>query len=362
MEPANDGSAAARKNMVELWGNEKTMNMNPVLHSSILASPYFRNDLYSFKTYHEVIDEIYNRVDHLEPILPGGDNHPSSAFCLLYKLFTLRLTEKQLKGILNHADSPYIRALGFLYLRFATPPKGLWDRFESFMMDPEPIKVRWDKHAPKVSMGQFVRELITDTKFINTMLPRIPVPVHKELLEKLKTKGLAPKADERAVGHAGTMLNGVPEAEGEDGANDDDNHAVEEGDSKSKRSHSASPKRRSSRSRSRSHDRRDRDRSRERRRSDSKDRSRGRSHSRSRDRRRRSRSHERSRGRSRSRSRSRERARDSRRRSRSRSRGRHERDSRDRDRDRDRDERPVRRDYSDRDEREGRQSGSRDRR
>lgn len=42
----------------------------------------------------------------------------STAFCLLYKLFTLKLTRKQLMGLITHTDSPYIRALGFMYIRY----------------------------------------------------------------------------------------------------------------------------------------------------------------------------------------------------------------------------------------------------
>lgn len=41
----------------------------------------------------------------------------STPFCLLYKLFTLKLTRKQVKVMLNHVDSPYIRGLGFMYVR-----------------------------------------------------------------------------------------------------------------------------------------------------------------------------------------------------------------------------------------------------
>lgn len=42
----------------------------------------------------------------------GAGGIVSTAFCLLYKLYTLRLTRKQLNGLLTHSDSPYIRALG----------------------------------------------------------------------------------------------------------------------------------------------------------------------------------------------------------------------------------------------------------
>ncbi len=47
----------------------------------------------------------------------GAGGIVSSAYCLLYKLYTLKLTRKQLNGLLTHTDSPYIRGLGFMYIR-----------------------------------------------------------------------------------------------------------------------------------------------------------------------------------------------------------------------------------------------------
>ncbi|XP_020113669.1 uncharacterized protein LOC109727883 isoform X1 [Ananas comosus] len=40
--------------------------LEKVLCMNILSSDYFK-ELYRLKTYHEVIDEIYNQVDHVEP-------------------------------------------------------------------------------------------------------------------------------------------------------------------------------------------------------------------------------------------------------------------------------------------------------
>lgn len=47
----------------------------------------------------------------------GAGGIVSSAYCLLYKLYTLKLTRKQLMGLITHKDSPYIRGLGFMYIR-----------------------------------------------------------------------------------------------------------------------------------------------------------------------------------------------------------------------------------------------------
>lgn len=84
--------------------------LEKVLCMNILSSDYFR-DLLKLKTYHEVIDEIYVTVTHVEPWMTGNCRGPSTAFCLLYKFFLMKLTVKQMHGLLNHSDSPYIRAV-----------------------------------------------------------------------------------------------------------------------------------------------------------------------------------------------------------------------------------------------------------
>lgn len=86
--------------------------LEKVLCMNILSSDYFK-ELYRLKTYHEVIDEIYNQVDHVEPWMTGNCRGPSTAFCLLYKFFTMKLTVKQMHGLLKHPDSPYIRAVSY---------------------------------------------------------------------------------------------------------------------------------------------------------------------------------------------------------------------------------------------------------
>lgn len=49
-------------NNIQTWGNPNTMNINNMIHTNILSSPYFKNNLFSLKTYHEVVDEIYFKV------------------------------------------------------------------------------------------------------------------------------------------------------------------------------------------------------------------------------------------------------------------------------------------------------------
>ena len=127
------------------------------IQSPKVTQLFSQNELFEMRTFHEVVDEIYYKVDHLEPWAAGSRKTAgrsstgmcggvrgvsaggvtSSAFCLLYKLYTLKLTKKQVLCLLNHCDSPYIRGLGFMYLRFTLPPAMMWDWFEPYLDDEE---------------------------------------------------------------------------------------------------------------------------------------------------------------------------------------------------------------------------------
>jgi len=62
----DDPTIATNKyNVLPVWGNEKSMNLNSLILSNIQGSPYFKVKLFGLKTYHEVIDEIYYQVGHL---------------------------------------------------------------------------------------------------------------------------------------------------------------------------------------------------------------------------------------------------------------------------------------------------------
>lgn len=208
------GIADKKNNALPLWGNEKTMNLNNLILTNILSSHYFKVNLYQLKTYHEVIDEIYYQVTHLEPWEKGSRKTSgqtgmcggvrgvgaggivSTAFCILYKLFTLKLTRKQVVGLINHGDSPYIRALGFMYIRYTQPPVDLWDWYEPYLEDEEELDVKAGG-GQIMSIGEMLRHFLSKLEWFSTLFPRIPVPIQKDLERKLsnwratmKSKGL----------------------------------------------------------------------------------------------------------------------------------------------------------------------------
>ncbi|KAI5631901.1 PRP38 family domain-containing protein [Phthorimaea operculella] len=189
-------------NILPIWGNEQTMNLNPLILANIQGSSYFKVHLFKLKTYHEVVDEIYYQVKHLEPWERGSRKTAgqtgmcggvrgvgaggivSTAFCLLYKLYTLRLTRKQVNGLLQHTDSPYIRALGFMYIRYTQPPADLFDWYADYLDDEEEVDPRAGGGGP-TTIGALVRQMLIKLDWFSTLFPRIPVPIQKQIEQKL---------------------------------------------------------------------------------------------------------------------------------------------------------------------------------
>lgn len=172
---------------VQTCGKPIDSLLEKVLCMNILSSDYFK-ELYRLKTYHEVIDEIYNQVDHVEPWMTGNCRGPSTAFCLLYKYFTMKLTVKQMHGLLKHEDSPYIRCVGFLYLRYVADPKTLWGWFEPYVKDDEEFSP--GSNGRMTTMGVYVRDLLLGQYYFDTLFPRIPVPIMRQITAHLERMNL----------------------------------------------------------------------------------------------------------------------------------------------------------------------------
>ena len=100
--------------------------------------------------------------------------------------------------MLNHVDSPYIRCIGFLYLRFASDPGGVWQWFEPYLYDEEPVRIDSNFNKPEIRMGEYVRSLLTDMDYFETLLPRLPVSIEREIKVKLLQ---AEKIEQRAQQH-----------------------------------------------------------------------------------------------------------------------------------------------------------------
>jgi len=302
-----ENQGANKNNRVPFHGNDKTMNMNQLILANVVNSPYFKTSLWTMKTFHEVIDEIYYKVDHLEPwergtrktagmsqtgmcggvrgVSAGGV--VSSAFCLLFKVHTLRLSKKQMYAMLNHCDSPYIRGLGFMYLRFTLPPGEILKWFEPYLEDEEMIDIKAGG-GKSMTMGEFCRLLLTKMEWFETRFPRIAVIAEKQIREML---------DDRFRKSRGMESGGRDSSSRDHGSSARDSSARDSAARSS--AHRDGSKSRSARSRSRSrdkpkHKKKSRSRSKHKKRSRSRERKRSRDRRRSRSRDKRSRSHSRS--------------------------------------------------------------------
>lgn len=142
----------------------------------------------------------------------GGGGIVSTAFCLLYKLYTLKLTRKQLVGLITHRDSPYIRALGFMYIRYTQNPQDLLNWYYDYLDDEEVRKSKsiylinttffstiyftFEKKEIDVraggglmlTIGQMLRQWLTRLEWFDTLFPRIPVPIQKEIMDALRER------------------------------------------------------------------------------------------------------------------------------------------------------------------------------
>ncbi|XP_022113148.1 pre-mRNA-splicing factor 38B isoform X1 [Pieris rapae] len=296
-------------NVLPIWGNEQTMNLNPLILANIQGSSYFKVHLFKLKTYHEVVDEIYYQVKHLEPWERGSRKTAgqtgmcggvrgvgaggivSTAFCLLYKLYTLRLTRKQVNGLLQHSDSPYIRALGFMYIRYTQPPADLFDWYVDYLDDDEEVDPRAGGGGT-TTIGALVRQMLIKLDWFSTLFPRIPVPIQKQIEQKLAehNRQMAPIQQPAANYRAGNASNYNQNRPDVDRREHDDRDKRDYGDGDKDR-YAKDRARRDDRDRDRNRDRDRRDRDRERYRDRSRDRHRERSRervrhrSRSRDRR-----------------------------------------------------------------------------
>lgn len=106
------------------------------------------------------------------------------------------MTAHQMELTLKHVDSPYIRGIGFLYLRYTGPPDEIWKWIQPYIHDEDGIKV--EQSGRPTTVGEFVRRLFSGRDFCGTTLPRLPILVERDLQVKILQ---ADKAAERAAFH-----------------------------------------------------------------------------------------------------------------------------------------------------------------
>jgi len=166
-------------------------NLPEELHQRIERSEYYRC-LYVFKTVGKVVDIVYEKVVTVEPWMHRGNNKrglykiPSTAFCLLLKLFKLQLTEGQVTDLLEHPDSIFIRALGALYVRFGAPPGLLWKWLGPYCDDLELFMPGTNKaQRGEVAFGDWIASLLTDPETYQVPFPALDARSSTRIRQRL---------------------------------------------------------------------------------------------------------------------------------------------------------------------------------
>ncbi|KAH8053140.1 hypothetical protein JL722_9806 [Aureococcus anophagefferens] len=185
-----DARYAATPAMV-LHGNQETFNLNPLLANCILNHEYSRVLWEMGPSFDKLVAEARTKVTHVEPWQRGTSRTPSTAFCIVMRLFQLNLHEGHVRALLDQRDAPWVRCVGFLYLRYVCPPGDLWKWCEDVLLDDgaAPVEPRGD-----VSLSQWLRGLLTDQKYFGTILPRIPLKIERMLKANATMLGASPGA------------------------------------------------------------------------------------------------------------------------------------------------------------------------
>lgn len=184
------------KDVVELASNTdpfggRAYNINPMLLEAIRMGDQFWTMAEQTK-FTDVVDTIYYEVHYCTPWVPGthkaakasgmqsnirgvsNAGTPGVAYTILLKLFIMQLTKPQVKFLLSHTDSPFIRCIGFLYLRIGLKAyEEIWDYYAPHLADKEEFNIDGTP-ATKTTIGAFARRLLTDQDYFGDRLPRIP--------------------------------------------------------------------------------------------------------------------------------------------------------------------------------------------
>jgi len=163
--------------------NKKTYGFPSVVQSHILDARYFETTLMLIQGFDDLIDEATNYVKSVEPYMPDSTTMPSPFFCIVYRLFTLGLDGRQVRKLIDRTDSPYVRCMGFVYLRFGLHTDKLWGWFGDYVMDDEDFQPTGS--GSWTTIGDFVESLLIKEKYYTTLLPRVSGGVRRQLEERL---------------------------------------------------------------------------------------------------------------------------------------------------------------------------------
>ncbi|CAJ1332476.1 unnamed protein product [Effrenium voratum] len=197
---------------------ELVVGFTPKLRSQILQSTYFRSVLQFVSNVESLIDELINHADHAEPYTPNSITTPSTLFCCVYRLAQLQPLRDQMLQFLGYKGSPIVRAAGLLHIRFNFLSRDAWSWLRNLLFDTEVFRPSSNPSSATTTIGEWVEHLLRDDKYFETVLPRLPIGLKREMAPELlqlpqlrqaahaKQRG---RVDQRQVGTKVDVLRGT---------------------------------------------------------------------------------------------------------------------------------------------------------
>lgn len=175
-----------RRGPLEL-ANSKTFGFSGLLQTHVVECAHFKS-LLTLETFEQLVDETYQFANSVEPYMANSGTLPSALFCCLYRFFTLGLDGRMLRRLIDSQESPYIRCCGFLYVRFGLPHEQVLSWLGEYILDDEEFKPSPDSEF-KTTIGEYVEGLLSQDKYYNTVLPRLPMVTKRAVEERLAPLG-----------------------------------------------------------------------------------------------------------------------------------------------------------------------------
>lgn len=163
--------------------NAKNYGFSGLLQTHIVECAHFKS-LLTLETFDQLVEETYQFANSVEPYMANSGTLPSALFCCLYRYFTMGLDGRQLKRLIEATESPYLRCAGILYVRYGLPHDQLWAWLGEYVLDDEEFKPSPDSEW-KTTIGEYVEGLLSQDKYYNTVMPRLPNSSKRKLEEKL---------------------------------------------------------------------------------------------------------------------------------------------------------------------------------
>jgi len=163
--------------------NPKTYGFSGLLQTHIVECAHFKS-LLTLETFEQLVEETYQFANSVEPYMANSGTLPSALFCCLYRFFTMGLDGRNLKRLIENQDSPYIRCCGFLYARLGLPHDQVLGWLGEYLIDDEEFKPSPDSDY-KTTIGEYVETLLSQDKYYNTVLPRLPMVTKRHVEERL---------------------------------------------------------------------------------------------------------------------------------------------------------------------------------